>query len=238
MPKRISVIFIPEEEGKVRKIVIPRSTAILLITLLFIAIGFLTFLGYRYWSIYTLARRALVLEERVELLEEERKNTIERVTVDLNRVAYETQRLLALLGIEDTQPDYRKNDIQENDIPSIWPTKGWISQGFSPYHQAVDIAAPIGTPIVSIISGVVTAVWKDSLLGNVLEISNEKGYRIVYGHNSTVIVKEGDKVNRGDVVAFVGSSGITSGPHLHYEIYHNDSIINPEQYLLSDHSNP
>jgi len=51
-------------------------------------------------------------------------------------------------------------------------------------------------------------------------------------------VKEGDKVNRGDVVAFVGSSGITSGPHLHYEIYHNDSIINPEQYLPSGHSNP
>jgi len=238
MSKKISLILIPDKEGKVRRIVISKSAAIFLITLLFIAIGFLAFLGYRYWSIYSLARRALTLEERVTLLEKEKRETIEKVTADLNRVVYENQRLLTLLGIEDTQPNYTKSEIQEGDIPSIWPTKGWISQGFFPYHQAVDIAAPIGTPIVSTISGVVTAVWTDSLLGNVLEISNKEGYKIVYGHNSTVTVKEKDKVNEGDIVSFVGSSGITSGPHLHYEIYYRDSVLNPEQYLPPNHGNP
>lgn len=237
MSKKLSLIFIPEEGGEVRRVVISKGTAIFLITLLFIAIGFLAFLGYRYWSIYSLAKRALILEERVTLLEKEKRETIEKVTADLNRVVYENQRLLTLLGIEDTQPNYTKGKVQEGDIPSIWPTKGWISQGFFPYHQAVDIAAPIGTPIVSTISGVVTAVWTDSLLGNVLEISNEEGYKIVYGHNSTVTVKEKDKVNEGDIVSFVGSSGITSGPHLHYEIYYRDSVLNPEQYLPPNYGN-
>jgi murein DD-endopeptidase MepM/ murein hydrolase activator NlpD len=238
MSKRISVIVVPEEEGEVRRIVIPKGIAILLITLLFVIIGSVAFLGYRYWRVYTLARKATILEERVALLEKEKRETIERATADLNRVVYENQRLLTLLGIEDTQPDYTKGNPQEGNIPSIWPTKGWISQGYSPYHQAVDIAAPIGTPIVSTINGVVTSVWTDSLLGSVLEVSNEEGYKIVYAHNSTLTVKEGDKVNRGNIVAFVGTSGITSGPHLHYEIYYNDSVLNPEQYLPSNHSNP
>ncbi len=235
MPKRISILFIPEEEGEVRRIVITKSAAIFLITLLFIAIGFLAFLGYRYLHIYNLSRMAPILQERVEFLEKEREETVERVVADLNRVVYENQRLLALLGIEDTQPDYIIGNVQKGNMPSIWPTKGWISQGFSSYHQAVDIAAPIGTPITSTISGVVTAVWTDSLLGNVLEISNEEGYKIVYAHILSVTVKEKDKVNKGDVVAFVGSTGITSGPHLHYEIYYNDSVLNPKEYLPSNY---
>ena len=231
MAKKISLMFIPDEEGDVKRIVIPKGVAILLLVLLFVIIGVVAFLGYKYVSIYNLAKKANKLEENIEFLQKEKNETIDKIIADLNRLVYENQRLLTLLGIEDTSPVYTLGNNQEGYIPAIWPTHGWISQGFTPYHKAIDIAAPIGTQIVSTISGYVNAIWTDSLLGSVLEICNKEGYKIVYGHNSSINVKEGEKVNRGDVVAFVGSSGISSGPHLHYEIYYNDSILNPEEYL-------
>lgn len=238
MAKKVSLMFIPEEEGEVKRIVIAKSTAIYILILLLVTIGFVIFLGYKYISIYTLAKKASMLEEHIEQLQRERDETIDKVVADLSRLIYENQKLLVLLGIEDTSLVYIQGDNLENYIPAIWPTNGWISQNYSEHHKAVDIAAPIGTQIVSTISGYVSAVWIDSLLGNVLEISNKEGFRIVYGHNSSIIVKEGQKINRGDVVSFVGSSGISSGPHLHYEIYYNDSILNPEEYLPSKSGNP
>ncbi|MCD5383856.1 M23 family metallopeptidase [candidate division WOR-3 bacterium] len=231
MSKKISILFVPED-GEIKKISTTSNLLLFFVILLFIAAGFIAFLGYRYHDIYTLARKSSVLEEQVQYLEKEREEKIEKITEELNRVAYKNQRLLAILGIEDRQ--YLAIDVPDDYLPSIWPTRGWLSQGFSSYHQAVDIAAPIGTPIVSTINGIVTAVWEDPLLGNVLEIANEKGYRIVYGHNSSIDVKEGDKVNRGDIVASVGTSGITTGPHLHYEIYYRDSILNPKEYLKQE----
>ena len=237
MAKKMSIILVPQD-GEIRKVSVSSNVFIFLIVLLFLALGFIAFLGNRYHYIYSLARRAIILEERVEILEKEKKERLDKITMDLNRVSYENQRLLSLLGIGNIQPTYTKGESNASYIPSIWPTKGWISQGFSSHHKAIDIAAPIGIPIVSTINGAVTAIWTDSLLGSVLEISNKNGYRIIYAHNSSVNVEIGDKVNRGDIVAFVGSSGISSGPHLHYEIYHNDSILNPEEYIPSKLTNP
>lgn len=128
--------------------------------------------------------------------------------------------------------------------PSILPTKGWITSAFgyriSPYtqkptfHQGLDIAAMHGTPVRATGDGVVTYTGYDAGYGKLISIDH--GYDIVtrYGHNSQVFVVMGQKVKRGEVIASVGNTGRTTGPHLHYEVRLNDMPVNPQSYILSD----
>jgi murein DD-endopeptidase MepM/ murein hydrolase activator NlpD len=117
-------------------------------------------------------------------------------------------------------------------IPTIWPVRGWLSRLYTPEHSAVDIAAPTGTPVVATTSGKVTrAGWSDRY-GRIIEIENDQGFGTMYGHNSRLLVKEGEVVSQGDVIAFVGSTGLSSAPHLHYEIRVKGKPVDPMRYLV------
>ncbi len=141
---------------------------------------------------------------------------------------------------EDITPSSNK-DLREaineerksmRSIPLIYPVKGWITKTFSFEHPGIDIACPFGTPVMASINGVVNFTKWDTQLGNIIEIENDGGFKIVYGHTSRMIVKQGDWVEQGDVVAFVGSTGKSSAPHLHYEVYYDGKPIDPMIYLL------
>ncbi len=127
--------------------------------------------------------------------------------------------------------------------PSIWPVKGWLTSGFgnrlSPFtgdiamHNGIDIASHRDTPIVASAAGVVSYEGFDSGLGKVVKINHGYGIQTMYGHLSKTAVKIGQRVKRGDVIGYVGNTGLSTGPHLHYEVYVHDVPVNPMRYILN-----
>ena len=123
-------------------------------------------------------------------------------------------------------------------VPSIWPTAGYVSSPYglrwngSEFHQGIDIAAETGTPIVATADGIVTtAGWDGSGYGNMVDIDHGDGIMTRYGHASAVAVTVGQEVRRGQVIAYVGSTGYSTGPHLHYEVRVSGQPVNPAGYL-------
>lgn len=125
--------------------------------------------------------------------------------------------------------------------PAIWPVRGWVTSHFgsrtSPFsgilkfHEGMDIAAQTGTPIAAAADGVVIKSGFGTGYGNMVEISHGYGYKTLYAHNSRLNVKAGQRVRRGEVIAYVGDTGSSTGPHLHYEVRLNGLPVNPTRYL-------
>lgn len=125
--------------------------------------------------------------------------------------------------------------------PSIWPTRGWVTSHFgnrmSPFsgivkfHEGIDIAAQTGTPIMAPADGVVIKAGFVTGYGNLLELSHGYGIKTAFAHNSRLNVKAGQRVKRGDVIAYVGDTGSSTGPHLHYEVRMNGLPVNPVRYM-------
>jgi len=114
----------------------------------------------------------------------------------------------------------------------IWPTQGYVTQGFKRYHPALDIARAIGTPVLAADTGyVVVAGWSNEGYGNYIVIDHGNGFQTLYGHLSKIFVKIGDTVGRGAVIGNMGSTGNSTGPHLHFEIRKNGVQLNPISYL-------
>ncbi len=111
----------------------------------------------------------------------------------------------------------------------IWPIGGKITQRYSSYHRGVDIATSLGTPVLAADAGtVVVAGWPDnSGYGIRVEIDHGNGYKTLYGHLSKLTVSAGQRVNRGDTIGLEGSTGRSTGPHLHFEIFKSGGKINP-----------
>lgn len=126
--------------------------------------------------------------------------------------------------------------------PSIWPVKGWITSGFGPrispftekptWHDGLDIGAAANAPVQAPAQGRVTSVGFDPKLGHMVKLDHGFGIDTLYGHLAKPLVKEGQRVKRGDVVGLVGSSGLATGPHLHYMVKVNGQALDPNKYIL------
>ena len=99
-------------------------------------------------------------------------------------------------------------------------------------HEGIDVSAPLGSPIVAPAGGVVVKVAVESGYGNVLEIDHGNGITTRYAHCSRILVRPGTHVVRGDMIAKVGNTGLSVGPHLHYEILVNGKQVNPLKYVM------
>ncbi len=108
--------------------------------------------------------------------------------------------------------------VVDEFIPSGMPVKGVISRSFSEEHPAVDIVAPLGSPVVATASGIVLRASYDQKLGNCIVIDHNGMYRTLYGHLDRMFVKPGDKVKKGEIIGSLGTTGLSTGPHLHYEV--------------------
>ena len=125
--------------------------------------------------------------------------------------------------------------------PSIWPSAGEVTSRFgwrsSPWggggdwHPGIDIASDTGTPIYATADGVVAnSSWYGGY-GNMVEINHGNGIVTIYGHNSQNLVSAGQQIKKGQLIAYMGSTGYSTGPHVHYEIRVNGTAVNPSSFL-------
>ena len=126
----------------------------------------------------------------------------------------------------------------DSHIPSIWPTTGVVTSpyglrwGGTDFHPGIDIANDMGTPIVATADGVVEyAGWNSGGYGNMVDINHGNGILTRYGHASQVVVSVGQQVKRGQLIAYMGSTGFSTGPHVHYEVHVSGQRVNPISYL-------
>jgi len=129
--------------------------------------------------------------------------------------------------------------------PSIMPTKGWLTSAFARErvhpilhlarpHEGIDVSAPMGAEIEAPAAGIVTKVdWVEGY-GNMLTVDHGYGLVTRYAHCSKILVVRGQRVKRGQRIALVGSTGLSTGPHLHYEVWVNGKPVNPAKYVLPD----
>ena len=123
------------------------------------------------------------------------------------------------------------------DTGWIWPTQGVFSSGYGwrwgRMHKGIDIANNVGTPVMAARAGqVVSAGWNDGGYGYLVEVRHADGSLSRYAHNSRILVRPGDQVNQGSVISLMGSTGRSTGPHLHFEILPpGRGAMNPLQFL-------
>lgn len=126
--------------------------------------------------------------------------------------------------------------------PAILPVKGVYTSAYGyrrdpitgqrSFHGGIDISAPKGKPVVASADGVVSRSGTAGALGRLVELSHGFGVATVYGHLSKITVQPGQRIERGDVIGYVGNSGRSTGYHLHYEVRRDDRTVNPVEHIL------
>lgn len=139
--------------------------------------------------------------------------------------------------------DVERREQLANATPSIWPTHGALTSFFGgrsdpltgepAYHSGIDISAEKGQPVYATADGVVQNASYTGDYGNLIVLKHAFGLSTRYGHLSAFHVKVGDRVKRGDVIGYIGSTGRSTGSHLHYEILANGQLMNPLQLLTA-----
>ncbi len=148
---------------------------------------------------------------------------------------------------EEISQKLKSNQQLFESIPAILPTNGSFSSNsygmrihpilhVKKMHLGIDIIANVGTPVKAAGKGKVTFVGYREGFGLTVEIDHGFGYQTIYGHLSSAKVKEGKTVNRGDIIAKTGNSGLSTGPHLHYEVLHNGQNLNPAEFFFDEYS--
>jgi murein DD-endopeptidase MepM/ murein hydrolase activator NlpD len=146
---------------------------------------------------------------------------------------------------KDSFHEINRKIIEERRLyratPNLWPVNGYLTSGFgqriSPFsgftesHKGLDIADAPGTPVRATADGVVMMAGWAGGYGKVVVIDHGYGYSTRYGHNRQVLVKPGDRVKRGQIVALVGETGNATGPHCHYEVWYQGRALNPTRFL-------
>jgi murein DD-endopeptidase MepM/ murein hydrolase activator NlpD len=173
--------------------------------------------------------------------EKDEKGLIQQMRTDVERLQSEAiSREESLSELEKLL--HTKKEMLTH-TPSVWPVMGWVTSGFgfrtNPFtgltqmHEGLDISNRVGTPVVATADGIISDTGNDWVHGKILVISHGFGMTTRYSHLSKVMVRVGQKVKRGDKVAEVGTTGRTTGPHLHYEVRLNGIPVNPMRYILN-----
>jgi len=176
---------------------------------------------------------------------------IDTVQHEAGRLADLVTRDIEVLGreISSRERSFRelKSLLEEKrsvlaSTPTIWPVKGLITAGYgyrqSPFtgaremHEGLDIAAPYGTPILSTADGIVSFAGPLADFGNVVFVNHGHGFTTFYAHASKIRVREGQSIKRGEVVAYIGTTGRSTGAHVHYEVQVNGLAVNPMKYIV------
>jgi murein DD-endopeptidase MepM/ murein hydrolase activator NlpD len=245
--KKYSIVIIPDDGSKIRKYAFSqRGVNVLKVVFICIILGVLG-LVLEYGNMIEKNLKIKELEEhnkelverygKLQTFEEEFAQFKERVFKLANMLGIESKTLSSSANISVNQEE-DVSGLSENGsrnpegLPFLKGTKNWVSRSFSDYHSGMDFSASLGTTVISTMTGVVKfAGWNDTL-GNIVNISNEEtGYGTVYGHLTKYSVTTGEKISKGNVIGYVGSTGRSTAPHLHYEVWLDGESKDPRLYI-------
>jgi murein DD-endopeptidase MepM/ murein hydrolase activator NlpD len=140
---------------------------------------------------------------------------------------------------------YKDQSILLASTPSVWPVHGYLSANFGnridpftglrDFHPGIDISAPNGTRVLAPADGIVISAGPKGGYGNAIVLNHQYGIATRYGHLSGFNVRPGQRVKRGDVLGFVGTTGRSTAPHLHYEVWVRDQAQNPIHFILDEY---
>lgn len=183
-----------------------------------------------------------IVNDIKELSDEEQILTInEKTTTDVEEISTQSlevaeKNIIEKLDIDTTEPISNINGIKIATLPitgTISSRYGSISSIRSSAHTGLDIAASIGTPIKVVANGTVTFASYSGSYGNLIKVDHGNGVETWYAHTNKMYVTVGQEVKAGDVIATVGNTGNSTGPHLHLEIRINGIHVNPQKYLYN-----
>ena len=172
----------------------------------------------------------------------DRARLIERMFNDLQQI--EREMATRQQSFEQLRGFLEQQKSRLAATPSIWPVRGWLTSGYglrvSPFtgnrqmHEGIDVAGPRGIPVLATADAIVTFSGKLAGFGNVVVLNHGFGFKSFYAHNEMNKVRVGQTVKRGQVIAALGNTGYSTGPHLHYEVLVNDAPVNPMKYIIDD----
>lgn len=251
-------MFVPDQTGKTFSIRVHKYVAHGIITffvLLITAVSILTYkagdVAAQLQVIYSLkAEKEDLQKENAQLKDNlKRLDKIERIAAYLEDLAIPSQLMQDVLQSgKSEKPDSNVNVIKtamtetydnSSPIPNIIPVNGWITMHYKDSvsgkisHPGVDFAAEKGAPIKVTAPGIVEKVQNDKIYGLQVVVNHGQGIKTMYGHCSQILVASGDSVKRGQTIALVGNTGLSTAPHLHYEVIKDNIKVDPMMYLPS-----
>jgi murein DD-endopeptidase MepM/ murein hydrolase activator NlpD len=244
MKKGYSIVITPDDSTSSRHYFLTRKSILLLSVLVIVIVVVAVVAALNYTNVSVKAMEVDMLRRRNTQLEQEFAK-IEEIREALRVAEADNRKIKVMLGIEKTpemvepaiteiSPNYTEievlKEIQEN-IPSLLPTMGQVSREFGPGHYGIDIAAPQFSPVVVAASGIVSGTGWDSLYGNYIVVEHNKNYSTFYGHLNSIEVLDGGRINGGQIIGTVGSTGRSTSPHLHYEVRFRNEPVDPMGYL-------
>jgi len=165
-----------------------------------------------------------------------------KITDDSARVDPAERTALLESQLDNLETQFARRSTIASSTPTVAPVRGLLNSGFGPrkdpftgegaFHPGLDISTRKDEPVLATAEGVVIKSGWSGDYGKQVEIAHSTGYMTVYGHLDEVLVKEGQRVRRGEKVGLVGSTGRSTGPHLHYEVRKDDRAVNPLEFIL------
>ncbi len=256
MKDKFSIVIVPHDVGKTRTYRIPYKVFYTFLVILAAGAILLTIFAATYGRLLLRTREIVVLQRQVEELT--RKNEkLKEIAVNIDKIRMMSKEMRIMLGVNSSEEsDAGRNEVRSAEsvnnkiedeknnilraIPSFWPVRGFLTKKFNisaeesstDYHKGIDIAVQRGEPVRSAASGNVIAAGWDKIYGYFIRIDHGYGLKTLYGHNERIVVKDGERVERGQTIAYSGNSGKSSAPHLHFEVSKNNVSVDPLRYLL------
>jgi len=183
-------------------------------------------------------RKLFSLGSRREVLKN-LDNSADEGSIDVEALKREVQSSVA--AVEEIKKYLAREQDAYRVTPAGWPAPGRISSVFGmrehpryggrKLHTGIDITMPVGTPLHATADGVVSFADRSGGNGNIVVVEHGRSLSTVYAHNTRNVVKAGQAVKRGEVIAYSGSTGVSTGPHVHYEVWRNGQSVNPAPFL-------
>ncbi len=261
IPSHTRIILITNNQDHSREYSITRA---MIVTLLVLGLAVLVIMGLLMHSFAGKHNERLVISTLENELADARLAVqgVGELREELQYMQGFQEKLLFMLGVQEAPPATadslgawlenepansaeamrRSAALSLSPKPDRWPVsgfvtkefqKGAVNRGIKP-HEGIDIAGTTDTPIVAAGSGRVVRTGTDEFLGNFVEIQHGMGYVTVYGHCSRLAVGRDDRVDAGQVIAYVGQSGQATAPHLHFEVFVQGEAVDPRQILEGD----
>ena len=252
-----SIIIVPHDLKKTRTYKVPYRVFYFFVTLVSIGLVMMVVFVATYGKLLIKTRETVMLEKQIEELtrRNEQIGELMRNLSELHALDMKVRQMLGLTLADQDSTALKVTVSEENNqdlevesekslmmraIPSFWPVRGYITRGFNiaggerdkSYHPGIDIGIERGVPVRASAAGYVAEAGWDDTYGYFVRIDHGYGIKTLYGHNERLVVIRGERIGRGQTIAYSGSTGKSSAPHLHFEVTQNNINVDPLKYLL------